>query len=43
MTQMETIVGLIGLNCGTNGSALMVNESDLKATIRKVGELDEID
>jgi hypothetical protein len=33
LTQIKAIVGLIGLNCGTSGSVLMVNESDLKATI----------
>ncbi len=32
MTQIKTIVGLIGLNCGTNGSALTVSA-------RKVGEM----
>ena len=36
MTQIKAIVGLIGQNCGISGSVLMVNESDLKATLTKL-------
>ena len=36
MTQIKSTVGLIGLNYGTIGSAMMKNESDLKATISQI-------
>ena len=41
MTQIKAIVGLIGLNCGTSGSVMMVNESDLKATRTESDEMDK--
>ena len=37
MTQIKSTVGLIGLNYGTIGSAMMKNESDLKATLKSKG------